>query len=210
MYEVQGTLTSPTPHPTPPQHSDIQKCAFYSYGFRGVSTIIHTFIKDKRRHTSFLQCGSWWLTALNCFQFGRFSVFQSNPAGENSVAPIWWCKIVLKISFSFIFRHFPTFSTFPDHVSEPNGGKNSRPTCAQIWWAYWRVPANQCPRTLRSTDENWGKQFTLLVHLWVTRILLGLMNQKNEQIQIHGFSFSEKIGVACLDRISLWPRVGRV
>ena len=77
MYEVQGTLTSPTPpphpissvatcnvvndprdlssvamdhvrstryvniphppHPTPPQHRDLQKCAFYSYGFRGVS-----------------------------------------------------------------------------------------------------------------------------------------------------------------------------
>ena len=39
MYEVQGTLTSPTPHPTPPQNSDIQKRAFYSYGFRGVSKI---------------------------------------------------------------------------------------------------------------------------------------------------------------------------
>jgi hypothetical protein len=73
--------------------------------------IIHTFIKDKRRHTSFLQCGSWWLNALNCFQFGRFSVFQSNPAGENSVAPIWWCKIVLKISFSIISPHFPLFQT---------------------------------------------------------------------------------------------------
>ena len=33
MYEVQGTLTSPTPHPTPPQNSDIQKRAFYERGF---------------------------------------------------------------------------------------------------------------------------------------------------------------------------------
>jgi hypothetical protein len=86
---------------------------FVRVGYIYIDTyiIIHTFIKDKRRHTSFLQCGSWWLNALNCFQFGRFSVFQSNPAGENSVAPIWWCKIVLKISFSIISPHFPLFQT---------------------------------------------------------------------------------------------------
>jgi len=40
MYEVQGTLTSPTtpPHPQP-QNSDIQKRAFYERGFRSAGKI---------------------------------------------------------------------------------------------------------------------------------------------------------------------------
>ena len=50
MYDVQGTLTSPTPHPTPPQNSDIQKRAFYAYGFRGVSINNRPYLVTPRAH----------------------------------------------------------------------------------------------------------------------------------------------------------------
>ena len=45
MYEVPGTLTSPTPpHPTPPQNSDIQKRAFYERGFRSAGINIYMYV----------------------------------------------------------------------------------------------------------------------------------------------------------------------
>ena len=48
MYEVQGTLTCPPPHPSPPHNRDIQKRAFYGNGFRSAG-INKTWVIESQR-----------------------------------------------------------------------------------------------------------------------------------------------------------------